>query len=47
VFVDDSEENIVSVRELGVNCVLFPQPWNKSAQTVEQTLQSLSHMVLN
>jgi FMN phosphatase YigB (HAD superfamily) len=47
VFVDDSEENIVPVRELGVNCVLFPQPWNKSAQTVEQTLQSLSHMVLN
>jgi FMN phosphatase YigB (HAD superfamily) len=29
-FVDDSEENVTAVRKLGVHCLVYPQPWNRS-----------------
>jgi len=47
VLVDDSEENIRSAKESGVQGILFPQPWNSSGETVEGTLRLLTEMVTN
>jgi FMN phosphatase YigB (HAD superfamily) len=45
-FVDDSEENVAAVRTLGVNGIVFPQPWNQAARTVEETLRLLTEQVV-
>ena len=48
LFIDDSEENVEAVRELGVKCILYPQPWNRAARTIQETLELLSdQLVLN
>jgi hypothetical protein len=46
-FVDDSEENVDAVRKMGVNGIVFPQPWNRAARTVEDTLNLLTRQVVN
>ena len=33
-FVDDSEENVAAVRKLGVHCIVYPQPWNRSSDSL-------------
>jgi hypothetical protein len=33
-FVDDSEENVAAVRKLGVQCLVYPQPWNRSKDSL-------------
>lgn len=44
IFVDDSEENIRAVERLGIRAVLYPQPWNRSVQSVPQVLESLAQL---
>ncbi|MGB9432639.1 MAG: hypothetical protein WBQ89_10390 [Candidatus Acidiferrum sp.] len=43
ILVDDSEENLRAAAELGIRCVLYPQPWNSSSHSVRETLESLAH----
>lgn len=45
-FVDDSEENVAAVRTLGVNGIVFPQPWNQVSRSVEDTLKLLTEQVV-
>ena len=33
-FVDDSEENVAAVRKLGVSGLVYPQPWNRSSDSL-------------
>ncbi|MGD0771361.1 MAG: hypothetical protein ABSC05_00925 [Candidatus Solibacter sp.] len=40
-FLDDSAANVAAVSELGVKALLFPQPWNGSSLSVEDTLKLL------
>ena len=40
-FLDDTGPNVAAVAELGVKTLLFPQPWNGSAQSVEDILKLL------
>jgi hypothetical protein len=40
--IDDSEENIAAAERLGIESVLYPQPWNRAPGTVEETLRRLS-----
>ena len=44
LLVDDSEENIRAAERLGLRCVLYPQPWNRSGRTIQETLQQLSQL---
>jgi len=41
LLVDDTPANIESVQHLGIEGILYPQPWNSSKLTVAETLQSL------
>jgi hypothetical protein len=41
-FVDDSQENVTLATALGVKSILYPQPWNRSPQTVSDVLRSLT-----
>ncbi len=40
--IDDSEENIAAAQSLGIGSVLYPQPWNRNAETVDETLRRLA-----
>jgi hypothetical protein len=42
VFVDDSEDNVAAVEQLGVSGVVFPHPWNRRANTVEDVLRMVT-----
>ena len=44
VLIDDSEENIAGARRLGIRSVLYPQPWNRNPDTVEETLRHLAEL---
>ncbi len=44
ILVDDSEDNIRGAEKLGIGGVLYPQPWNRSSQNAEETLESLAQM---
>lgn len=44
-FIDDSESNIMSAEKVGCKGILMPQPWNKSKNTIEETLSVLSSLV--
>lgn len=41
IFIDDNEANLRQCEELGIKCVLFPRPWNKSKLNIEETLISI------
>jgi hypothetical protein len=41
-FVDDSQENVTLAAALGVKSILYPQPWNRSRETVSDVLRSLT-----
>ncbi|MEW6102078.1 MAG: hypothetical protein AB1481_07310 [Candidatus Omnitrophota bacterium] len=41
IFIDDNETNIRECKELGIKCILFPRPWNKSKLTISQMLKIL------
>lgn len=45
-FIDDSEENVAAVRTLGVNGIVFPQPWNHAGRTVEDILKLLTDQMV-
>lgn len=38
VFIDDSPANIDAVEGMGIKCILWPRPWNKSKLTIQETL---------
>lgn len=40
--IDDSEGNIAAAQGLGIGGVLYPQPWNSSTGTVDETLRHLA-----
>lgn len=44
VLVDDIEENLQAASELGIRGVLYPQPWNRSSQSVSEVLESLAEL---
>ncbi|MFZ2448637.1 MAG: hypothetical protein WAW37_19930 [Syntrophobacteraceae bacterium] len=46
ILVDDSEENIAGAVSLGIQAVLIPRPWNRSAQTLRQALDELTELAL-
>jgi hypothetical protein len=43
--VDDSAENISAAQAAGIEGILYPQPWNSSANTVTDVLERLSFLV--
>jgi len=45
ILIDDSEDNILELREHCLRTFLFPQPWNASEQTVEEVLVELSQFL--
>jgi hypothetical protein len=40
-FIDDAEANVSVVAELGVETILFPQPWNCATHSVDDALKLL------
>jgi len=44
LLVDDSEENIAAAQSLGLENVLYPQPWNHSATSVTEILRRLTEL---
>jgi hypothetical protein len=45
VLIDDSEANIEAATALGQSGILFPQPWNSSRLSVDETLALLGRLV--
>lgn len=45
VLVDDSAENVRAATAVGVESVLYPQPWNESTSTVAEALDRLSSLI--
>lgn len=45
VFIDDNEDNINECESIGIKCVLFPRPWNKSKLSIEEVLLQLNRML--
>jgi hypothetical protein len=43
--VDDNEENIAGALSLGIQVALVPQPWNRSALTLPETLRTVTRFV--
>jgi len=41
-FIDDSTENVAAASALGINALLFPQPWNRSELTIPALLDELT-----
>jgi len=41
-FVDDSPANVAAARALGVNGIVYPQPWNGASHSVGDVLESLT-----
>lgn len=41
-FIDDSAENVAAANAVGVNALVFPQPWNRSDWTVPALLNELT-----
>jgi hypothetical protein len=42
--IDDNAENIAAARRLGICGVLYPQPWNASPATAEETLSRVASL---
>lgn len=38
-FIDDSEQNLKGVEELGIKCILFPRPWNNCKSSINEQLK--------
>jgi len=47
IMVDDSNENIKQAQSRGLKTLLYPQPWNDSALSVEELLSELTKMAVN
>ena len=45
VLVDDSETNVAAAKSLGMQGVVYPQPWNSSRLSVEETLTLVSELL--
>ncbi len=45
ILVDDSEENILAARKVGIHGVLYPQPWNRATGPIQTILESLNQLV--
>jgi FMN phosphatase YigB (HAD superfamily) len=41
-FIDDSSANVAAAAALGINALIFPQPWNRSDWTVPTLLHELT-----
>ncbi|MEI6726086.1 MAG: hypothetical protein WCN81_07685, partial [Actinomycetes bacterium] len=47
VLVDDSDANVAAARELGMNALLFPRPWNAdSGRPVSDLLTELESLAV-
>ena len=44
ILIDDSETNVMEVKEKGLDAILFPQPWNAAAQSVSEILNQLAQL---
>jgi hypothetical protein len=44
ILVDDIEGNLRAAAKLGICGVLYPQPWNRSSQSVQKALESLAQV---
>jgi hypothetical protein len=47
LFVDDNQAYIEEASKLGIQTVLFPQPWNKSKLSIDDTLLFLEQAAFN
>ncbi len=47
IMVDDSAENVAQANLRGLKTLLYPQPWNKSALSIEALLDQLTNMAVN
>jgi len=45
IFIDDRPEDVEAVRQLGIQALLMPRPWNKSAQTIRGMLDTLINLL--
>lgn len=45
MLVEDSEENIKSTRETGVEGVIFPRPWNNGKGSIEEMLLKINKLL--
>jgi FMN phosphatase YigB (HAD superfamily) len=41
IFIDDNTDNVLTVESLGIETILFPQPWNNSTLGVGKVLNLL------
>ena len=44
VLVDDTRENLDAAREIGIEVLVWPQPWNGSQKTTTMVLRELKEM---
>lgn len=44
ILVDDSEENLRAAEKLGIEGVLYPQPWNHASHSVRDTLEAVAQL---
>jgi len=42
LFVDDNHENVAAVAKLGLQTLLYPQPWNNSRQSEAELIKQLT-----
>jgi FMN phosphatase YigB (HAD superfamily) len=47
ILIDDSEANVEAARSLGMRGVLFPQPWNSSRLSIDETLALIPELAQN
>ncbi|HHW21228.1 hypothetical protein [Thermodesulfovibrio thiophilus] len=46
IFIDDNKKNIDSAKKAGINAVIWPQPWNNSNLSPDETLGLLNVLLV-
>jgi len=46
IFIDDNKKTIDSAKKAGINAVIWPQPWNNSNLSPDETLGLLNVLLV-